>query len=348
MSQQIRGPPVIQDSAAAPASNLLIKDPDLHKIGCYYLEDYDIIICQNLNGVTGKPCGYGVPLGSLLSHCWGPDKGKVLSDKCDRIPHWDKFCEKHDTRGGQSPYTPIQKDFLHRILDRHPNVVVTVQEMRDLQMRPDQFGPIAHIGEPIQGYKCKHCNFATYDTGRNADEPLPIREHWQKHRKTSPNEHKQPPRGQDLRYTKEFEACTIQSFDRDKCNALWLPVPPGCSAAMMDPQKSFTQLLISGQQSSELKIAISNVDRKAVLPFFLQNGAFDLILPLNPSQIMELIGLPGKQELGFHKLKLAVVKRFEKLCEEIPKVPNQLRELLVAPKRWVHLLPPQMPANNGH
>lgn len=315
---------VVQDTALNPASNRLIRDSDLLSINCAYLLDYDVIVCQNLH--NGKICGYGIPLASLFPHCWGPFKGKDLSARSDRIPHQIRFCKK-----GQC-YTPIQKQFIQRLLARHPNIVVSVAEMRDLRIREDQYGPIAHIGSPIPGYLCNYCDYAI-GAVTDGPEPLSMREHWQQHRRVSPEQPSSIPRGCDLRRSKEFQACSVQSFDRDRCNALWLSVPPGPEAEPMCPQKSFGQLLSGQQLPLQSCLPFSgSPNRIAILPFFSQNGAYDLIKQLDPSEIIALIQLPHKGECGFQDLKMAVVKRFEGLCSMISGVPNQVRELLVAPK----------------
>ncbi|KAH0826467.1 hypothetical protein J3R83DRAFT_5468 [Lanmaoa asiatica] len=326
-ARQVERVQVMQDLTSSSVSNHLIIDPDLSRINCAYLPDYDIIVCQNLH--NGKLCGYGVPLASLFLHCWGPDGKKDLSDASDRVPHRIDFC-KRNIRQKQPPYMPIQKSFIQRLLSRYPNIVVSVAEMRELRMRPDQFGPIAHIGAPIPGYMCVHCDFAACDLTRDGPEPLSMREHWQQHRRVSPDKHAPLSRGCDLRRSKEFRACAVQSFDRDRCHTLWLPAPPGQNAIQAQPKKSFGQLLLSSQQSGTP--ISTDLNRKAVLPFFLQNGAYDLIQPLFPSDVARLIGLPRRGEHGFQELKLAVVKRFETLCDRIPTVPDQVRKLLVAPK----------------
>ncbi|KAG9310527.1 hypothetical protein JVU11DRAFT_9070 [Chiua virens] len=303
---------------STPATNRLIRDVDLARINCAYLRDYDLIICQNIH--NGTLCGYGVPLASLFLHCWGPD-----------LPHQVEFCKRRDIPG-KSTYTPDQKHFIQRILARYPNVVTSIPEMRALRMRSNQFGPIAHIGASIPGYKCSHCDFAvSASSSKEGSEPLSMREHWQEHRRVSPNKHTSLAQGVDLRHSDEFQGCLVQSFDRDKCHTLWLPVPPGLGAQgkSIEPQKSFGQLLSTGPR---LPSVSTGFNRTAVLPFFLQNGAYDLIHPLDPIEIAKLIELPRKDERGLQKLLSAVLERFKGLCDSIPSIPSLIRRLLVAPR----------------
>lgn len=138
--------------------------------------------------------------------------------------------------------------------------------MQDLRMREDQFGPTAHIGTCIPGYMCSHCDFATCDTTSDEPEPLSMREHWQQHRHIAPGEHDPLSCGGDLK----FQACFVQSFNHDRCSTLWLPVLPGLDAKLIQLQMSFTELLLSGHQSSiqsPIPITARN-SRKAVLSFF--------------------------------------------------------------------------------
>lgn len=334
-AQQTQRKPVEQDKAATPASNDLVEDDDLQKIGCAYLSDYDIIVCRNTH--KGKPCGYAVPLASLLAHCWGESSSAHDLHTCDRSPHLIKFCERQrSSKGGRSAYNFQQRDFVQKILDKFPNVVATTMELRDLRMLSNQFGPIQYIRPPISGYTCRFCDFATYDTGRDGGEPLAMREHWQKHCRENPEKYHPAPRGKDLRETNNFIKCQVQSFDLDRCNALWMRVPPGPDKQLTGPSKSFSELLISGLRTRTTKSlpkeSSSAHQRKTVLPFFVQNGAYDLISPLNPESATKLISLPARNEPLLRKLKLAVVQRFEKLCDEIPKMTDRVCELLVAPR----------------
>lgn len=119
--------------------------------------------------------------------------------------------------------------------------------------------------------------------------------------------------------------------------ALWLPVPPEkpTSRVAAESSKSFAQLLVTGLQLCK-PMSAGNVylDRKTILPFFLQNRSFDLIAPLPPNHVAGLIALPTKKGPldPFQKLKLAIVARFQRLCDEIPKVSMPVRRLLVVPK----------------
>ncbi|KAG9317943.1 hypothetical protein JVU11DRAFT_2176 [Chiua virens] len=162
-----------------------------------------------------------------------------------------------------------------------------------------------------------------------------MREHRQQHRRAEPDEYAQLARGIDLRRSQEFHSCLVQSFDRDRCNSLWLPVLPGPSAKETQQKQSFGQILLTSCQSALKSPALpttSAANRNAVLPFFLQNGSYDLIHSMDPDYILKLIQLPEEGEHGFHVLKLAIGARYRSLCNDIPNVPDQIRTLLVAPR----------------
>ncbi|KAG6379789.1 hypothetical protein JVT61DRAFT_10334 [Boletus reticuloceps] len=162
-----------------PIANQLLEDEDLQSVNCAYpyLPDYDLIVCRNL--YDGKPCGYGVPLASLLAHCWGESFTRLTT--CDRSPHHVPFCRRHPSSKGKSAYNSQQRGFIQKILAKFPNIVFSMGELRSLCMHTDQFGPIKHICAPTDGYACNSCYFVTYDIGKKQGEPLPMRDHWQKH-----------------------------------------------------------------------------------------------------------------------------------------------------------------------
>ncbi|KAI6025371.1 hypothetical protein PISMIDRAFT_16882 [Pisolithus microcarpus 441] len=307
-----------QDCTATPVANHLIEDPDLTNIGCAYMPDYDIIICRNVQ--EGKICGYGVPLTNLMTHC----------ERAHHIP----FCKRTGTSSGQKYYKPHQKEFLHRILARYPNIVATPPELRDVRMRPDQFGPILHIGDPIPGHMCTLCDYAVQKSQSTHTKQL--NDHWNSHRKKSPSV-PSIARKEDLTSpnSEKFRQCVVQSFDRDRTTALWLPVPPSqCSTGMpstMGPQKTYGSLLASGLSRGSQRTGCI-IDMTTVIPFFQQNGALDLIQQFDQTHIACLIALPTLQEPALCTLKAVVVDRFKLLCESIPKVNMLVRELLVAPK----------------
>ncbi|KAG6376677.1 hypothetical protein JVT61DRAFT_1683 [Boletus reticuloceps] len=122
--RQIGRAPVEQDEALTPTSNCLIRNTDLSQINCTYLLDYNIILCQNVHNRI--ICGYGIPLASLLLHCWEPDRRQGFSEMSNRVPHQIQFCKKH-TKG--QPYTPEQKHFVQQILAWYPNITITIAEM---------------------------------------------------------------------------------------------------------------------------------------------------------------------------------------------------------------------------
>ncbi|KAG6376676.1 hypothetical protein JVT61DRAFT_1681 [Boletus reticuloceps] len=111
-----------------------------------------------------------------------------------------------------------------------------------------------------------------------------------------------------------------QSFNWDRCK-------------QSQSQKSVRQLLLSVQQSPSAHVPASlGFYRKTALPFFSQNGAYDLTQSLDLDEITQLIQLSCKDEHGFWDLKLAMVKRFQSLCDGISSASDQLYRLLVAPK----------------
>lgn len=100
-----------QDETAIPASNTLFNDPDLSTIGCAYLRDYDVIVCQNNH--AGEICGQVIPLSILMSHCYKLNGGSSLS-------HTIPFCKRSNRK-----ITREQKLFVGRLLLRYPDIVVT-------------------------------------------------------------------------------------------------------------------------------------------------------------------------------------------------------------------------------
>lgn len=83
VSKQIDRMPVKQNTEVVPLQNGLTPDDDLQSINCICLSDYNVIICQNTH--NGQPCGYGVLLASLLSHCWGEISAGLQT--CEQSPH---------------------------------------------------------------------------------------------------------------------------------------------------------------------------------------------------------------------------------------------------------------------
>ena len=244
------------------------------------------------------------------------------------------FAKKYDVRGGKSLYSYKQRGFIQRILSNHPSVIATIQEMRSIRIREDQFGPIPYICPQVPGFTCNFCEFSIGDTGEK--EPVSMREHWLQHANKDPSQYTPLSCGTDLRNSNIFRRCKVQSFDHDQALVLWLPVPPEKpSQVASESSKSFAQLLVTGFQLSK-SMAAANVylDRTAILPFFLQNRSFDLIAPLPPNYVAGLIALPEKKGALdlFQKLKLATVKRFQRLCDEIPNVSTPVRRLLVVLK----------------
>ncbi|KAG6371750.1 hypothetical protein JVT61DRAFT_9101 [Boletus reticuloceps] len=302
-----------QDDTAPPAPNHLLKDPDLASVGCAYLPDYNIIVCLNVDK-DGKPCRAGIPLAELLTHCY--------------CAHSIPFCKRGYSKQ-QGSVTPIQKDFIYRILSRYPDIIATLHELRDLRPRADQKGPIAHILGPIDGAACTRCDFSIWipksDSKSKTD---PLRTHWAMHVNSSPGvSHAR--RGRDLLLEGFFKRCSIQSFDHKR--GVWMRVLSGQATSHSGPRKTFDQLLASSNQRLQVSVI---ADRTPLLPFFQQNRAYNLVSPLSAAEISRLIALPAQRGPDSHlyKLKKIVISRFRKLCEAIPKASGLIRELLVMPR----------------
>lgn len=205
--------------------------------------------------------------------------------------------------------------------------------MWSIHMRENQFGPISYIRTAVAGYACTSCEFATYEASEG--EPLCMREHWQQHANKEPGLHDPLPRRTDLQSSAKFRRCMVPSFDYDQAHFLWLSIPQAQLAkTAANPLKSFMQLLIAGLEPPKFAPDTPGpyADPKAVLPFCIQNHAFELASSLPPDHVTELISLPGKKGDPFHKLKLATVQRFQRLCDQIPDIAALVRRLLIAPK----------------
>ncbi|KAG1841172.1 hypothetical protein C8R48DRAFT_781482 [Suillus tomentosus] len=308
-------PEQIQD--AVPAENLLVEDSDLKAVGCAYLLDYDIIMCRNLH--AGKPCSYGVPLANLMAHLYASKSG--LSDKTPRTPHHVEFCKRKGKK-----YNSNQINFLCRILVRYPNVIATMGELRDIQMRPDQFGPIRNIREPSDGFACQECGIAIHVSSSKKF----MGEHWGAHRKANPS--LDPWRVGDN--ASKFHSCQVQSFSHDSSSSIWMAVPPemlgGKKSHTAAASKSFGSIIANSLFSDEPPPQTLN--QAIMLPFFRHSGSAAYILPFSPKFLSHLISLPDHTEPRLVHLKTVIVKRFKILCESINAGPTLLRELLVTPK----------------
>jgi hypothetical protein len=222
----------------------------------------------------------------------------------------------------------MQRDFLCRILDRHPNIVATMGELRDVRMRSDQFGAIHHIREPIKGLACSSCDYAA----PNDMSDRMLRGHWLAH-------------GPPLAASKgkktwkpldSYIPCQVQSMNHDTIYALWLAIPSNTSKETGDhpaPFQGFGSLL-AGKLCADRQAPLK-FNRSLILPFFHQSGAADFIEPFDPEFLVDLIALPSKNEPTLLRLKCAVVERFQKLCSTIIKAPLVVRKLLVTPNAWV-------------
>ncbi|KIM51974.1 hypothetical protein SCLCIDRAFT_32998 [Scleroderma citrinum Foug A] len=275
------------DHDAIPIANSLIKDDDLSTIGCAFLADYDTIICQNLR--EGKPCNQGIPLIRLMAHCHG------TSSTAHSVP----FCKKVNYK-----YSPQQKAFIHRLLAKYPNIVVTIKELHDLCMHPAQFGPICHLQPPVNGFACTLCDFCIL----NLCDVL----------------------------SGGLRGCQVQALNTT--TTLWLEVPP-LSSSMATPstsQKPIAAILAEGLAPNPAPYR--KLNKHAVLPNLRESGAVDFADRIDPAVAFELVSLPGKSEHALVRRQLAIVRRFQELCKTIVLAPPLLRRLLVKPERGEHCL----------
>lgn len=317
--ESIRRLALPQDQQAAPALNQLFHDDDLSSIGCAYLEDYDVIICQNLH--DGKPCNQGISLLRLMPHCYGNAAGSHQLLSCK------KMCDNR--------YTSDQRNRTARILHQHPNVVVTEMELRDVRMRSNQSGPIPCLAEPIDGCHCSLCDFATRSDGNRIERSL--RDHWKLHVE---EEEGKPhcKRGEQVARSKKFSSCRLQSFSRAQTAVTWLVVPPRLTA---DAGKSKSTMTLTVQGVGAILATVSpdgssaplSINRANLLPFFRDSRAVDFVARLAINHAIQLVSNPEKGETKLFRLKMVAIKRFREACDVIKMAPIMLQEALVAPRR---------------
>lgn len=177
---------------------------------------------------------------SLRSERWG----RCWRTRCS--PWWISYLldnspsPNHWSHVGQYDhwYSNTQKDFLCRILDRHPNIVTTMGELRDARMQSDQFGPIHHICELIQGLACPLCDYAA----PNNPSKRTFCDHWCAHGLPQAASKRKRTWAQLYFYVD----CQIQLMDHDNVYALWLAVPSNTSKETghhTAPLQSFGSLL---------------------------------------------------------------------------------------------------------
>jgi hypothetical protein len=249
-----------------------------------------------------------------------------FSDKTPRTPHQVEFCKR---KGKKFNFKQI--NFLCRILVRYPNVVATMGELRDIQMRPDQFGPIRYIREPIDGYACRECGIAIQFSSSTKF----MREHWGVHRKANPS--LDPWKASDR--NSHFCPSQVQSFSHDPNSSIWMAVLPeklGGKKSRPASKQSFGSIIAGALLQVSDEPLSQTLDQAVMPPFFRHSGSAAYILPFSPKILCQLISLPHHTEPRLVRLKIAVVKRFRILCESINKGPPLLRELLVTPKSYVY------------
>ncbi|OAX37324.1 hypothetical protein K503DRAFT_783713 [Rhizopogon vinicolor AM-OR11-026] len=303
-SENILSLTMAADHTKSPALNELKHDKLLDTIGCGYLEDYEVIVCKSME--KGVPCGYAVPLESLMTHC--------------STFHGMAFCKL------KARITPEQKNFLKKILQLYPNIVATIGELRDLRPLPNQSGPIQHIIPPIDGRECFHCDFALNEDIGNT---LFLKHRRQHSGKSTPG------KKQTVDATKDSfgRKTPIQAFSLDR-SRVWFAV----RYLSQDPPTSlekpkFTGTLLGRQFSMHPStIAALQLNETTILPFFTQIGATQYIQSYDPEALAALVVLPERTDRLLLKLKHAVADYFESRCTLVATANGAVRQMLVAPK----------------
>ncbi|KAF8432914.1 hypothetical protein L210DRAFT_3650015 [Boletus edulis BED1] len=312
-----------QDETAIPASNTLFNDPDLSTIGCAYLNDYDLIVCQNTH--EGRICGQAIPLSGLMSHCYKIEGGSSLSHK---IP----FCKRSDKK-----VTYKQKLFVGRLLLRYPNIVVTQGELKDIRMRSDQFGPVLHVPCPTEGYGCSHCDFATPSRARTLRD---LKAHWEAHVKQGEAPLPRFKRGsQRVLDCDNFISCQVQTLSTLHTSVMYLKVPPPHPTTNHPSRPSRPPTLTNQSAGALLATFVAlnesnhpSVNPTLLLPFFRDIRAGDFIQRIDATTANQLVSIPSRQESALFRLKIFCTREFEATCNLIQDSPIIVQEALVKPK----------------
>lgn len=299
-----------------PAQNLLVHSKLLDEVQCAYLQDYNVIVCMDLQ--DGKYCGYALPLDHMAHHCY---TASSLGRNTPRKPHSVSLF-KHSQAGRKLPPKIIQ--FYRDVLDKYPNVIVSIAELRALRPRPDQRGPIKHIRPPVDGMVCTLCDFALpSNVGRKT-----WRQHWAKHEISGKKK-------KTLPYLK----ANIQSFHYDTNHRLSFAVPPlDASSTITKPHAAGVSTLLASQLRKLMGVNYQTgraMERKAILPFFQHIGAADYIQGYEAQVLTELIALPQAREISLMKLKKTMLHRFSELCGKVASSNHIVRRLLVATRKCV-------------
>ncbi|KAG2030508.1 hypothetical protein BDR03DRAFT_1017063 [Suillus americanus] len=295
---------------AAPATNDLNYHEVLQNIGCAYLEEYDLIVCRHLE--DGMICEYGIPLIELSNHCYTTRKASGTAHSKHAVPVFQ--------HSGTSLYKQTIKDYYQKILKVFPNVILTHAELRAVRPLANQCGPIRHIRAPVDGHKCKLCDFS-WATKTNRS----FLTHWNLYHGTDSS----TPMQERSVKTK------LQTFSQDRSRYLYFPVREEVgkkkSASIQDA--AGTSILAAQlRRLAPAGHAPRKLAMKAVLPFFQQIGAVDHISPYKESMLSELVALPAKGEKHLKKLQKAVIFRIEKLCNQVSKANLANRQRLVTPR----------------
>ncbi|KAG2045473.1 hypothetical protein BDR06DRAFT_1015619 [Suillus hirtellus] len=286
----------------------------LDTIGCGYLRDYEVVVCNSMK--DGVRCGYAVPLESLMSHCY--NKAPLASPRWSHEVPFGKI-----SRNGPNDK---QKRFMQEILGRYPNIVATIGELRDLRPLPNQSGPIQYIRPPIDGRVCFQCDFAlSEETGDSL-----FRKHWYHH----PGNKSKPGKKKLVSFKDRFGTKTpIQAFELDTHTRVWLAVRNPYQDVPTSQKPKFTGTLL-GRKLLRHPAAIASLglNETTILPFFTQIGAAQHIDPYNPAALAALLALPERTDHLLLKLRRAVADRFEDLCASVNTANGTVRQLLATPK----------------
>ncbi|KAF8121677.1 hypothetical protein EV363DRAFT_1139096, partial [Boletus edulis] len=307
---------VAQDVHAVPATNQLQYDSDLSEIGCAYLPDYEVIVCQNLH--EGDICGQAIPLGTLMAHCHSDGK------RAHRIP----FCKRVNDK-----IILAQRQFIARLLIRYPNIVATQAELKEVRMLPNQFGPISNLPTPCDGFACNHCDFATKDSKTTTKV---LARHWTVHVKEGDSPLPKFKQGtNDILRCDKFQRCQLQTLSHSSQVIItWLKVPPGriVGRSSIQPPTTHTVGALIAASLVPKSSTPTTINRSLLLPFFRDIRASDFIQRILPSTAVELVSLPTKQEPTLFRLKIHHVEAFKRSCQGIQDAPIIVQEALVKPK----------------
>lgn len=290
-----------------------------------YLLPYHVFVCLDLQG--GLYCGYALPLDSVVGHInpWTLSEGRLRNSHC------------HKDLGGRKG-----KIFTEKLAHKYPGACKNREQLRAIDVLPNQRGPILGLRPPVDGYRCLfkgddgiQCLFVTRTTSSGE-------RHWSSH--NAPKNYLKRPNGKrgtimEDGFTKVVGR--IQSFSWDSKYMRLLELPPWDDS--IEPEGSM--LADSGgngavpvdagellhQQHLKLfgppKTAV-DLRMKSTLPFFVNTGAADFIASFDPKSFAGLVALPQKSEPLLLKLRDPAVARCLDGCKAIRSGPPAIRRLL--------------------